>query len=120
MTLTADHFPLGLARLFFKSRLLSFDPAEFANHRQPHRVIAHPQRHGYAHPSLRRIHAQMEVLDRLAHNLNPQTVHGDLAALNTHFGSSPVPEFLRRVYPARRRFSRRRFPAWLPAKWRLV
>jgi hypothetical protein len=42
VALAADHFSLGLPRLSLKFRFLAFDPPKFADHRQPHGVIADP------------------------------------------------------------------------------
>jgi hypothetical protein len=46
VALAAYHLALGLPRLLSESRPLALDPAEFADHRQPHGLIAHRPRRG--------------------------------------------------------------------------
>jgi len=71
VTLATDHLPCGLSRLGFESRPLALDPAELADHRQPYRVIADPERDRNAHSAAGRVNAEMQVLDVLPDHLDP-------------------------------------------------
>src|ERR1035437_3956035 len=73
MALAADHLTRGLTGLWLKLRPLAFDPAECTDHLQPHRVVAHPERRGHAHATVRRIDAEVQILDALAEHLHPHT-----------------------------------------------
>jgi len=87
MTLAADHFAGGLPRLSFKSGPVSLNPTELADHGQPHRFVADPQRRGNAHAAVGRVDAKMQVLDVLADYLDPQAVDRDLSSLSSHADS---------------------------------
>ena len=74
VALAANYLPLGLPRLGFEFRPLAVDPAELADHRKPDGVIAHPQRRRHAHAAVRRVDAEMQVLDALPDDLDRQSV----------------------------------------------
>ena len=48
VVLTADHLPRGLSWLLGESGAVALDPAQHADHRQAHRLVAQAQRHGHA------------------------------------------------------------------------
>ncbi|MNG35395.1 hypothetical protein D3C84_1221170 [compost metagenome] len=84
MAFSTDHAPLGLPRLGLKLRPLPFDPAELAHHGQAHGFVVNSQGRSDAHAPLRRINAQVQVFDRLTHDLNGQTAYRDVARLSIH------------------------------------
>ena len=121
VALAADHLPLGLARLGFKLRLLSLDPAQLADHRQPHCVIADRQGCRHPHPAVGWIDAEVQVLDGLADDLNRQAADRDLRASQYScwfFTSSRIrstrSSSIRRLRCHRRRLARTT-PACVPA-----
>ena len=104
MALAAHHLPPRLARLVREPGPLPLDPAQLADHRQPDGVIRDGQRRGHPHAAVRRIDAEVQVLDGLADDLHRQAADGDLAALSIHSGSSPGSGL---VEPRLERFARR-------------
>jgi len=96
VALAAYHLALGLPRLLSESRPLPLDPAEFADHRQPHGLIAHRPRRGPAHAPVRRIDAQVQVLDGLPDHVHRKVANADLSPLNNHSDSSLAPKQLSR------------------------
>jgi hypothetical protein len=94
MALAAYHLALGLPGLLFESRPLPLDPPEFADHRQPHGLIAHGQRRGHAHAAARGIDSQVQVFDGLSDHVHRKPANADLPPLNNHSDSSPAPKRL--------------------------
>ena len=70
VALAADHLAFGLAGLCGEARPLALDPAELADDRQTDRIVGHRERHGHAHAAVRRVDAQMQVLDGLADDVH--------------------------------------------------
>jgi hypothetical protein len=54
----------------FEFHLLPLDPTELSDDRQPHRIVADPQRGGDTNATSGGIYPQMQVLDVLANDLN--------------------------------------------------
>jgi hypothetical protein len=72
-----DVFPGGLAFLFLQLSLLSLYPGQFCNREDADGVKAHMPRGGNAHPSGRRMDAQVDVLDVLSND-----IHANVTELN--------------------------------------
>src|SRR5262245_29230655 len=88
VALSPDHLSLGLPGLRIKSCALTFDPPELADDRAAHRIVGHPERRGHTYPTCWWVDAEMQVLDRLADNLNLQPADRDNLAISIHSGSS--------------------------------
>jgi hypothetical protein len=86
MALATDHLPLGLPGLRLEFCPLALDPPEPADYRQSHRAIADAPRCRHPHPSIRRVDAEVKVLDSLSDNLNPQAVDGNVALFSIRHG----------------------------------
>jgi hypothetical protein len=82
----ADHLARRLPFLARERGPLALDPAQAADDRQTHRLVAHGQRSGHADPAVRRIDPEVQVLDPLALDLHRDAADDDLAGLNTHAG----------------------------------
>ena len=79
--------------------LLPLDPAQLVDHGQPHGVIVDHQRCGDSHPAIRRIDAEVQVLDVLAHHLDGHAADREVVRFSSHAGSSPGRESGRPVHP---------------------
>ena len=90
VALAADHLAFGLARLGLEpARWRLIQPSlPITASRTRHRS---PQGRGHPHPAVRRIDAEVQVLDVLADDLDGQPADVDLVLLSTHSGSSPAP-----------------------------
>src|SRR5205814_427048 len=73
VALPVEILPRRLPLLLPQPLLLLPDPAQLGDGEEAKRVETHPYRSGHAHPSRRRMNAQMDVLDVLEHH-----VHRDL------------------------------------------
>ena len=78
MTFTGDHLAWRLAFLAGKFEPLLFDPGQLGNGKEPNRLIADPLGRSNAHPAIGRIDAQVQILDRFAHNVDDKVGYGDL------------------------------------------
>lgn len=110
---TADHLPLGLAGLLLEATALLADPAQAVDDGHAHRFVVHRQRSRNPHPAFRRVHAQMQVLDVLAHHFDAEACNLQAVTLSRHADSSPAPV----PHPAGHRLHRRntlRHPRRLP------
>jgi hypothetical protein len=92
MALAADHFPFGLARLSIKSRPLTVYPPKLADYRQSHGIIIHSKRSRHPDTAIGRIYTQVQVLDVLPDNFNPQAIDANPAMFSTHADFSPAQE----------------------------
>src|SRR5262245_26441831 len=88
MALPTDHLPHGLPGLRVKSCALTFDPPEFAADSAAHRVVRHRERRSHPYSACWWIDSEMQVLDRLADNLNLQPADRDNLAISIHSGFS--------------------------------
>jgi len=82
VTFAADHLALGLARLGLEPGPLALDPAELPDDRQPYGIIGHRQRRRHPHAAVRRVDAEVQVLNGLPDDGNFQAADGDLAVLS--------------------------------------
>ena len=87
VSLAADQLPSRLARLVRESGALPFDPAKLPHHGKAGGMIRDGQGRGHADAAVRRVNAEVQVLDRRADDLNRQTADDDLSAFSIHFGS---------------------------------
>ena len=103
VALAADHLPFGLARLAVKSRLLTLYPPKLSNHRQSHGVIVHSLGCRHTDTAVGGIYAQVQVLDVLPNNLNPQAIDGYPMVFSTHADSSRAQGFFPQDHRSARR-----------------
>jgi hypothetical protein len=73
---------LTLPRLILKFDALAVDPTHPGDNCYPHGIVTDGGRGGNTHTAVRWIDAQVQVLDRLADQLNPQLA--DFERLSTH------------------------------------
>ena len=76
VTLAGKHLAPGLTRLSFKCGLLSANPAQLADDGNAHGLIRDGQGHSDSHSTVRRIDAEVKVLDPLAHDRDPKAADG--------------------------------------------
>ena len=87
MAFACHEFPLGLTILSLEIRLFSANPSEARDDSQSYGFVIEIQRRRHPNTSVRRIYAQMKVLDVLADNFDRRSPYVDEMA--SHL-SNPV------------------------------
>lgn len=88
VALTRHELASRLAILSLELCPLSANPGQPRDDGEPHRVVIQAKRRGDAHPPLRGIDAQVQVLDVLADDLDLNTADLDAGAFSTHVAPS--------------------------------
>src|SRR5699024_1604232 len=88
--LPRHHLTPGLPQRVLQLLALPLDPRQPLNHGQANLAIIKPLRCGDADAPLRRVDADMEVLDVLVVDFDVDAADGDVDVSGTHVGPSPA------------------------------